>query len=127
MWEKNCYMWCWNYQMWEKSKGTTKFEKRTVTCDVETTQCEYRTIKCEKKVTWYSKLPTSGYRTPPFFGGYRRITPFASTLSVCKGSFVYSRTSSNWFHVLVVYQFIPFSFFFFFFLCVLLVSTIILF
>ena len=28
-----------------------------------------------KKVTWYSRLPTSGYRTPLFLGGYRRITP----------------------------------------------------
>ena len=26
-------MWGWNRQMWEKSKGTTKYEKRTVTCD----------------------------------------------------------------------------------------------
>ena len=67
-------MWGWNRQMWEKSKGTAKCEKRTVTCDVGTAQCENRTVKYEKKVTWYSRLPTSGYRTPPFFGGYRRNT-----------------------------------------------------
>ena len=29
-------MWRWNRQMWEKSKGTTKYKKRTVTCDVGT-------------------------------------------------------------------------------------------
>ena len=62
--------------MWEKSKGTTKYEKRTVTCDVGTTQYEDRTVKCRKKVTWYCRLSTSGYHTlPPFFGEYRRITP----------------------------------------------------
>ena len=36
---------------------------------------ENRTIKCEKKVTWYSRLPTSGHRTPLFLG-YRRITHY---------------------------------------------------
>ena len=90
--------------MWEKNKGTTECEKRTVTCNVRTAQYEDRTVKCEKKVreppnvrkklsrmmleaqckdviikyekkvTWYSKLPTSGYDTPPFFFGYHRIT-----------------------------------------------------
>ena len=48
--------------------------KITITCDVGAAQCEDGTVKCEKKVTWYSRLPISGYRTPPFFGGYRRIT-----------------------------------------------------
>ena len=29
-----------------------------------------------EKITSYNRLPTNGYRTPPpFFGGYRRITP----------------------------------------------------
>ena len=85
--------------MWEKNKGTTECEKRTVTCNVRTAQYEDRTVKCEKKVreppnvrkklshmmleaqckdviikyekkvTWYSRLPTSGYDTPPFFLG----------------------------------------------------------
>ena len=64
--------------MWEKSKGTTKCEKRIVTCDVRTAQCEVGTAKCEKKkVTWYSRLPTSGYRTPIFLSGYRRITQYS--------------------------------------------------
>ena len=36
--------------MWEKNKGTTKFEKRTVTCDVWTAQCEDGIVKCEKKL-----------------------------------------------------------------------------
>ena len=34
-----------------------------------TTQCEDKTVKCEKKVTCYTRLPTSGYRTPPFLRG----------------------------------------------------------
>ena len=58
-----------------KSKGTTKCEKKTITYDVGTAQYKDRTVKCEKKVTWCSRLPTSGYRTPVFLGGYRRITP----------------------------------------------------
>ena len=66
-------MWWWNSQMWEKSKGTTEYDKKTVTCDVGTTQCEDGFVKYEKKVTWYSRLSTSGYCTP-FFGGYGRIT-----------------------------------------------------
>ena len=53
----------------KKSKGTAQCEKRTVTCDVGTEQCENGTVKCEKKVTWYSRLPISGYRTPFFWGG----------------------------------------------------------
>ena len=53
----------------KKSKKTTKCEKRIVTCDIETAQCKDGTVKYEKKITWYSKLPTSRYRTPPFFGG----------------------------------------------------------
>ena len=55
--------------MWKKSKGTTKCEKITVTCDVGTAWYEDGTIKCEKKVTWCSRLPISGYSTPPFGGG----------------------------------------------------------
>ena len=58
----------------EKSKGTTKCEKRIVTCDVGTAQCEDEIVKCEKKITWYSRLPTSGYRIPFFLRGDRRIT-----------------------------------------------------
>ena len=60
----------------KKSKGTTECSKKTVICDVETTQCEDETVKCKKKITWYSKLPTNRYHTPPpprplFFGGVR--------------------------------------------------------
>ena len=58
----------------KKSKGITKCEKNIVTCDVEIAQYEDRTVKCEKKVTWCSRLPINGYRTSPFFEGYRRIT-----------------------------------------------------
>ena len=39
----------WGYQMWEKSKGTTKYKKINVTCDIGTTQCEDVTVKHEKK------------------------------------------------------------------------------
>ena len=35
--------------MWEKNKGTAKYEKRTVIYDVRTAQCEDGTVKCEKK------------------------------------------------------------------------------
>ena len=35
--------------MWEKSKGTAKYDKRTVIYDVGIAQCEDRTIKCDKK------------------------------------------------------------------------------
>ena len=59
----------------KKSKETAQCEKRIVTYNVGIAQCEDETIKCEKKVIWYSRLPTSEYRTPPFLGGYRRITP----------------------------------------------------
>ena len=52
-----------------KIMGTTKCEKIIVTYDVRTAQCEDGSVKCEKKVTWYSRLPTSEYRTPPFFRG----------------------------------------------------------
>ena len=55
--------------MWEKSKGITVYEKITVICDVGTAQYEDGTVRCEKKVTWCSRLPNSGYRTPPFFRG----------------------------------------------------------
>ena len=92
MWQKNCHMWCWNCtiwgwnrQMWEKSKRTTKFEKIIVTCDVEIAQYEDGTVKYEKKVTWCSRLPTSEYRIPSFFGGYRRITPIILVLAIKKG------------------------------------------
>ena len=46
-----------------KSKGATECDKRTVTCEVRAVQCEDETVKCEKNVTWYNKLPISGYRT----------------------------------------------------------------
>ena len=36
--------------MWEKNKGTIKYDKRTVTCDVGTAQYENRTVKYEEKV-----------------------------------------------------------------------------
>ena len=58
----------------KKKKEITKCEKKTVTCEVETAQCEDETVKCEKKITWCNRLLTSGYRTPSFFKGYRRIT-----------------------------------------------------
>ena len=48
--------------------GTTKCVKITVICDVGTAQCEDGTVKCEKKITWYSMLLISGYRTPLFLG-----------------------------------------------------------
>ena len=32
--------------------------------DVSTTQCEIGTIKCDVLITWYNRLPTSGYYTP---------------------------------------------------------------
>ena len=99
MWSWYCIMWGWNCQMWEKNwgitkcdkitikcdvgtvqcddetvkceknKGTTKCNKRTITCNVRTAQCKGITIKYEKKVTWYNRLPTSGYRTPLFMRG----------------------------------------------------------
>ena len=34
--------------MWEKGKGTTKYEEQTITCDVKTAQCDNGTVKCEK-------------------------------------------------------------------------------
>ena len=58
--------------MWEKikeplnvikNKGTTKCDKRTIKCDVGTTQYEDETINCDVLITWYNKLPTSGYCT----------------------------------------------------------------
>ena len=56
-----------------KNKGTTKCDKRIVTYDVGITKCEDETIKCEDLVTWYSRLPTSRYRTP-LKRGHGRIT-----------------------------------------------------
>ena len=53
----------------KKSKGTAQCEKITVTYNVGIAQCEDETIKCEKKVIWYSRLSTSEYRTPLFWGG----------------------------------------------------------
>ena len=35
--------------MWEKNKGTTKYDKRIITYDASTAQCEDGTIECEKK------------------------------------------------------------------------------
>ena len=46
-----------------KIKETTKCDKRTVTYDIGTTQCDDETIKSGVMITWYSKLPTSGYHT----------------------------------------------------------------
>ena len=53
----------------KKSKGTTTCEKRTVTCDVGIAQCNDGIVKCEKKITQYSRLTTSGYRSPFFLEG----------------------------------------------------------
>ena len=47
----------------KKKKGTTKYDKRIVTCDVGPGQYKDETIKCEDLITWYSRLPISGYRT----------------------------------------------------------------
>ena len=47
-----------------KNKRTAEYNKSTIIFDVSTTQCEDGTIKCDVLVTWYSKLSTSGYRTP---------------------------------------------------------------
>ena len=47
----------------KKNKGAIECDKITVTCDVDTAQCEDGTIRCDVLVTWYSKLPTSGYCT----------------------------------------------------------------
>ena len=58
----------------KKSKETTKCEKITVIWVVGIAQREDRTVKWEKNVTWYNRLSTSGYRTPPFLRGYGRIT-----------------------------------------------------
>ena len=46
-----------------KIKETTKCDKRTITYDIGTTQCDDETIKSGVMITWYSKLPTSGYHT----------------------------------------------------------------
>ena len=54
----------------KKKKRITECDKSTITCDVSTTQCDVSTTQCEDGtikydvlVTWYSKLPTSRYRT----------------------------------------------------------------
>ena len=60
--------------MRKKNKETIKCDKSTMTCDVSTTQCDDGTIKCDVLITWYSRLPTSGYRTPKKKEGYARIT-----------------------------------------------------
>ena len=49
----------------KKKRGIIECDKSIVTCDVGTAQCEDGTIKCDVLVTWYSRLPTNGYRTPP--------------------------------------------------------------
>ena len=46
-----------------KNKGTTECDKVTVTCDVGTVQCEDDIVKYDILVTWYSRLPISGYNT----------------------------------------------------------------
>ena len=63
-----------------KNKVNTLCDKSTVTCDVSTTQCEDGTIKYDVLVTWYSKLPTSGYRTPKKKDGYARIILLTNAL-----------------------------------------------
>ena len=55
----------------KKNKGTTKCDKSTVIYDVGTAQCDDGTIKCDVLVTWYNRLPTSGYRIPQKKGGVR--------------------------------------------------------
>ena len=55
----------------KKNKGTTEYDKSTVICDIRTTQCYDGTIKCDILVTWYSRLLSSGYHTPPKKGGVR--------------------------------------------------------
>ena len=54
-----------------KNKETTECDKNTVTCDVSTT---HGTIKCDVLVTWYSRLLTSGYRTPKKKRGMVELT-----------------------------------------------------
>ena len=60
-----------------KNKETTEC-KSIVTCDVSITQCEDGIIECDVLVTKYSKLLTSGCRTPKKKKkkkiGYCRIT-----------------------------------------------------
>ena len=46
-----------------KKKGTTKCNKKIVTYDVGIVQYEDELVKCEDLVTWYSRLPISGYYT----------------------------------------------------------------
>ena len=58
-----------------KNKGITECDKSTVICDVSTTQCDDGTIKCDVLITWYNKLPTSGYYTPKKKGGMLEL-PF---------------------------------------------------
>jgi len=49
--------------MWEKNKGTIKCDKRIVKYDIRTAQYEDEIIKCDVLITWYNKLPISGYCT----------------------------------------------------------------
>ena len=52
------------FELHNVTNGIIKCDKRIVTCDVETAQYDDEIVKCENLVTWYSRLPTSGYRTP---------------------------------------------------------------
>ena len=36
--------------MWEKNKGTTKYDKSTVKCDINTAECDNGTTRCKKKI-----------------------------------------------------------------------------
>ena len=65
-----------------KNKETTECDKSTVICDISTIQCDDGTIKCDIFVTWYSRLLSSGYHTPPKKGGYARITRFIDNVLV---------------------------------------------
>ena len=66
--------------MWEKNKGTTLCDKSTVTYNVSTTQCEDGTIKCDVLVTWYNKLPISGYHTPKKRVGTLELPSFSQLI-----------------------------------------------
>ena len=69
-----------NVRMEPSNVRDSRNVRRTVTYDVGTAQCEDETVKYEKKITWCSRLPTSGYRTHPPFLGYSRITPIISVI-----------------------------------------------
>ena len=57
--------------MRKKIRESPNVTKKMLHVKLKLHNCEDETIKYEKKVTWYNRLPTSGYHTP-FLGG--RIT-----------------------------------------------------